>query len=410
MVDRAVSFVNLEEDGDENRDDDNDSTGPSYRRELSKTKLELLKPLCKNKNKEINIDDPILRKILLLQDILYEFPELETNLLNSISGTKQKPGRGKFFRLFFGLLFLVLMYVCIFILGLIVSSYLLSPIPITGTVMTNYIDPTMENDLQKIVLVPPTEGSNILKIRGSFKVSYNLYNNTFFCGALSIFAHVSYLPQSGKASNYEKCFGDSVYKYIYKYTYKNVKTGNLEFFNKSEYNTKNMSLRDDDVLKKKRFGSLITLEKVENEKNTEFKGINVLETTVYNAFFEHPLASNKIEIIPKISRGFNKVVILVTLETEIDPENEEYMTKRMLTDCKNSGFLTLKLDSSLQSFDTMLFSGNMLPTSFLPFSVPCIITTNKEILDNVASIAKNQRILYNRQQFILKKLNTSLNI
>lgn len=276
--------------------------------------------------------------------------------------------------------------------------------------MTNYMDPTMENDLQKIVLVPPTESNNILKIRGSFKVSYNLYNNTFFSGALSIFAHVSYLPQSGTASNYEKCFGDSVYKYIYKYTYKNVKNGSLEFFNKSEYNTNNMSLRDDDVLKKKRFGSLITLEKVENEKSMNIKSVNVVETTVYNAFFEHPLASNKIEIIPKISRGFNKIVILVTLETEMDPEKEEYMTNRMMRDCKDSGFLTLKLDSSLQSFDTMLFSGNMLPTSFLPFSVPCIITSNKEILDNVASIAKNQRVLYNRQQFILKKLNTSLNI
>ncbi|UKJ90174.1 hypothetical protein MACJ_001105 [Theileria orientalis] len=417
MQSKSVSIIIKEDDEIRSNDDENNSVSPNYRSQLSRTKHSLVKTPSIIKRRQKCVDDSLSRKILLIQDILYELPELEQNVVNSISGYKQKSRKSlsaRFIHAIFALMFIMFVYSIIFVIGLIISSNLLSPIPITGTVMTNYIDDKIENDLQKIILIPPTEDSNVLKLRGTFKVAYNVYNNTPFPGALSVYMNVSYLPSSGNRSNNTKCFDESAYKFVYRYTYNNVLSGDLDFFIKNKYKNEDASEGDEDVLKKKRFGSLITLEKVENINNSEHKSVHVLETTAYNAFLSYHLAGNKIEIIPKISRGFNRVVLLVTLESILEPDKEgmkdSNLARRMLHDCKNNGYLTLKFDSSLQKFDTMLFSGNMLPTTFLPVTVPCLVSSDVDIADKIEEIAKNQRILYNRQQYILKKLNTALNM
>nr|PVC53934.1 hypothetical protein MACL_00003406 [Theileria orientalis] len=417
MQGKSVSIVINEDEEIRSHDDEDDSVSSNYRSQLSRTKHGLVRTPSIIKRRQKCVDDSLSRKILLIQDILYELPELEQNVVNSIAGYKQKSRRGlsaRFIHAFFALIFIMFVYSIIFVIGLIISSNLLSPIPITGTVMTNYIDHKIENDLQKIILIPPTEESNVLKLRGTFKVAYNVYNNTPFPGALSVYMNVSYLPQSGSRSDNKKCFDESVYKFVYKYTYSNVISGELDFFIKNKYTHEDASEADEDVLKKKRFGSLITLEKVENINKSEQKSVHVLETTAYNAFSSYHLAGNKIEIIPKISRGFNKVVLLVTLESILEAGKEDtkdsYLARRMMYDCKKNGYLTLKFNSSLQKFDTMLFSGNMLPTTFLPVTVPCLVSSDVEIADKIEEIAKNQRVLYNRQQYILKKLNTALNM
>ncbi|AFZ79034.1 hypothetical protein BEWA_018790 [Theileria equi strain WA] len=381
------------------------------------SKLDKTTSLCKYKKlilKELSTDERfnygLLRKIVVLKDILRDLPEIEHNLVSSIYSRDENDRISLPARVITSIcstLFILVIYGSIFVIGLIIASYITSPIPIYGRLMWHHVDDDIPEILQKIFLIPPGSSNNYLTIKGSFFVAYHLYNNTPYSGSLSLYMNASYLPQSNtKMLTTEYCFGKHSYPKLGPSIFDNFKDKKLKFTAKSDVNN---IPNNDESKGRLDYGNLISLDKVIHLQRYDDVNIHLPESSIYENFITYPIAGNRIEMIPEVYQGLNEVRLVITLDSKIKLDNNNEIASRLLSDCRN-GFLILKFTSIAQRFDTMLFSGTSMPTNFLPIRIPCSISVIQEAIDKVTTFAKVKRRLYNNQRHILKKLNVSLNI
>ncbi|GIX63601.1 adenylate cyclase [Babesia caballi] len=360
--------------------------------------------------------------LYLLQEIAFDVPEIEGNLLNAVSNTKQRNSfafPAWFLEVFMAILHFLVVGALVFTFGLVAGFFISSPTGSSGSFMWSTRDTPAPNQ-HKLFVIRAPDGS--LTIEGALYLSHHALNPTPFTASLSSLVSVFYLPQPANSPDLQTtCLREDSWAAAPTGVSALLKFPQSPIFQQPKSAPTTSAFPRTPVVSAVggasaqcgasdaaiEEGNLVTLHNVKRVRGQHAKSsMTVSDSSVFNIFTSYLVIGNRLHVVANVEGGLNEVSYLITVNQSINRGGDTAaLAERLLQDCTN-GELLLRLESVEQRFETMFFGGDMLPQQFFPVSVPCQVATATRSNADLAPVWREQVGSFVNQFNILLNMGT----